>query len=279
MFVGVAVECKRPCQGVAQGARGVIQAIGSNHRDLIQVKWQKGSLVDNNDADQASPDCIGLRLGLLKLAGKSEPEAAPTRPPVVLPDGVSYCIRENEALYDLESHVRRVLYQVYLSRSPTVEDLLVTKTEHALVAKKDFKTNSLVLPPFVEQFVLATKKKKGKKDGELDVEVSFGTSTKRFTFRAPADQKTGKETGETLVCAPFWLAWNGLADHPNARQLVMRRGIITLPLHSFLSKDICLKSRVGTRGNPNDQLVTVNLPYLVNAVDVHRGDMLFADAI
>ena len=88
-------------------------------------------------------------------------KAAPTRSQVSLPDGVSYRIQVDETLYDLDGLVLAALYRWYLSRTPTVEELLVTKTEHALVAKKDFKTNTLVLPPFTEQFVLAAKKEKG----------------------------------------------------------------------------------------------------------------------
>ena len=280
ILVGGAVEAKRLSQGIRKGARGVVERIEDTR--FVQVKWFKGSFQEES-METTGSDTVALRLGCLvpvtedaKEKGAQELQVLPmTR---ALPDGASYQIAFPEMMEKcIDYLVFSSLYQLYLRRTPTTEELLVTKDTHLLVAKKNFKAGTLVLPPCVGSLAVPVNLK-DRKQGHLSIEVTMGKFARNYQCGEPENstRETDTETGVQLVCAPFWLAFKGSSKHEGAKVLSLRRGYINVHLESYTCKDQSLKTQ---RNGQKDNVLSVNLPYLVNAADINQGDVLFTPAL
>ena len=150
-----------------------------------------------------------------------------------LPDGASYEIGFRELMEkSIDYLVFSSLYQLYVKRTPTTEELLVTKDTHLLVAKKNFKAGTLVLPPCVGSLAVPANLK-DRKQGHLSIEVTMGKFVRNYQCGEPENstRETDTETGVQLVCAPFWLAFKGSSEHEGAKVLSLRRGYILSLIH------------------------------------------------
>ena len=119
---------------------------------------------------------------------------------------------------------------------------------------------------------------KDRKQGHLSIEVTMGKFVRNYQCGEPENstRETDTETGVQLVCAPFWLAFKGSSEHEGAKVLSLRRGYINVNLQSYTCKDQSLKSQ---RNGQKDNVLSVNLPYLVNGADINQGDVLFTPAL
>ena len=162
----------------------------------------------------------------------------------------------------------------------------MTKKGHAFVAKKAFRAGQLVLPPFVHSLLSPAKSVKAKKTTEskcFSLEVGVGAVTKEYCFKEPEETccMLQTETGEQLVCYPFWRAFHHHGKKPPHQTMILRRGVISVPMQNFSTKDAALKIQNHCKvGNLLKQqktnALTMNIPYLVNDSDVKKGDVLFA---
>ena len=227
-----------------------------------------------------------MKLRYLAVVGsdtqEKEPQVQPQ--PVNLPDGASYQIGFSDAKWKSIRHLAfSSLYRLYESRTPGKEELLVTSDTHLLVAKKDFEVGTLVLPPFVGALREIVRGGMRKQE-HLSICVRVGGTSRNLLFSQPAlsELRTDTETGAQLVCAPFWLAFKDPGDTERAKALVLRRGVLEVPLENHL----CNVPYLNTRLCPGDfepfetfdwkdNVMYLEIPYLVNQVRISRGDVLF----
>ena len=85
------------------------------------------------------------------------------------------------------------------------------------------------------------------------------------------------ETGEQLVCYPFWQVFKTTDAPGPRRELVLRRGAISVPLQNFTTKEEALK--VSCAQKAGIKTLTLIIPYLVNTTEVMKGDAVFGAAL
>ncbi len=273
LVVGANVTCLSDLRGIKAGALGTVTAVETAG---ILVRWQSGSRLDGTNVCEE----IRMTVNSVGLAAAEAPPGKPKKPeaakPIVLPDGIAWVTRKAaDARAAIHALVHAHLYQLYITHSPTAAMLRVTETQpRRLVVTASVAAGRLILLPWVHafekapvtrrHFAVAVKMTSAKADEQEQLWLAEPT---------PLECTDISEAGETLVCCPFWHAFQVEHSGDNCVQLQLKHGEWTVPIGGAVSRDPALKTPKQERAS-----LVMRVPFLTNAAAVDAGSTIWAAA-
>ena len=143
---------------------------------------------------------------------------------------------------------------------PTVKILRITDEDvPSMIVLEDMKAEQLVLLPLIENFEGVDKRVK---DHAIIIEVSG--KQHQLGIQPPMPRSVTIDGTETSVLSPYWKAFS-CNDSAPAQQLQRKKGTMTLPMHTYMVEETCLKQK------KEKTMIKIIFPFLTNTTPIEKG--------